>query len=259
MPDDPKPPVPDPGDLQLDRPESSRSLAEAAACASCKQPLGEEYYLTGSAPICEACRIGLAKDLPDKSGMVRILKAAMLGLLAALTVGGLLPLFMNITSSVVGFMAVGLGLLVGIAVQKGSGGRGGRRYQVLAVILVYFGVATAYAGPVMAELGKSKPPAPSDAERTAEQSPVPKPGEAKAPSAPVPVKTEAAGCLGALGRLALLYAGMPVFLGKEDPFTLLFLAFWLWEAWKLNADITSKVTGPFRLGADPGREKSTNG
>jgi hypothetical protein len=40
---------------------------------------------------------------------------------------------------------------------------------------------------------------------------------------------------------------------------LLFLAFALWEAWKLNAGVTLKVTGPFRLGTSPGPEKSTNG
>ncbi|HEV3028799.1 MAG TPA: hypothetical protein VG457_14565, partial [Planctomycetota bacterium] len=118
----------------------------------------------------------------------------------------------------------------------------------------------AYMGLVLAEMGKSKVPA--GVEKKAGKPPEPKPGEAKegaAAPAPTPVKPGAAGCFGALGMLALLYAGMPLIVGKEDPFTLLFLAFALWEAWKLNAGVLLKLTGPFRLGVSSGPEKSTNG
>ncbi|HVR86073.1 MAG TPA: hypothetical protein VMU54_17255, partial [Planctomycetota bacterium] len=132
----PMPPPPGPGGLQFDRAETSRPSAEAAACAACKRPLGGEYYLAGSARICESCRIGLGKALAGGSGTGRILKAGMLGLLAALIGGGLWALFIYATTYMVGFIAVGLGYLVGIAVRKGSGGRGGRAYQVLALSLV---------------------------------------------------------------------------------------------------------------------------
>jgi hypothetical protein len=257
MTEGPSRPAPDSGDLQFDRAETSRPPAGLALCAACKRPLGNDYYLVRSARICAFCRESLNRELVGGSGAGRLLKAAFLGLLAALVGGGLWALFIYTTNIMIGFIAVGLGYLVGIAVRKGAGGRGGRRYQVLALSLVYFGVATAYMGLVIAELGKSK--APAGVVQTAGKPPDPKPGDAKESAAPASVHPGAAGCFGALGKFALLYAGMPVLVGKDDPFTFLFLAFALWEAWKLNAGVTVNVKGPFRLGARPGSENSTNG
>ena len=239
MTDDPKHPAPDAGGFEVDHARSSRTPAGDDLCSDCGRPLGGEYYLARSARICGACRIRLQKDLPPGSGRGRVLKAVLLGLVAALLGGGLWPLFISLTSPMVGFVGILLGYLVGIAVQKGSGGRGGRRYQILALSLAYFGLATAYVGPVMVEMGKSKTRA--GVERPVGTSPDRGPGEGK----------EAADGLRMLGRIALLYAGMAVVVGKEDPLTLLLLAFALWEAWKLNADIAGTVTGPFRLEADP--------
>jgi hypothetical protein len=44
----------------------------------------------------------------------------------------------------IGIVAILIGYMVGYAVRKGAGGRGGRRFQVLAVALTYLSVALAY-------------------------------------------------------------------------------------------------------------------
>src|SRR2546427_9516885 len=44
----------------------------------------------------------------------------------------------------IGIVAILIGYMVGYAVRKGARGRGGRRFQVLAVALTYASVALAY-------------------------------------------------------------------------------------------------------------------
>jgi hypothetical protein len=50
-----------------------------------------------------------------------------------------------ITNVELGLVAIAIGYLVGYAVRAGTGGRGGRRFQILAVLLTYFSVSLAYA------------------------------------------------------------------------------------------------------------------
>jgi hypothetical protein len=248
MTSDPNPPPPGSGGLQFDRAESSRPKGEAA-CAACKKALVDQFYVAGAAKICSVCREALQKVLTGGSASGRVLKAALLGLLAALVGGGLWALVIYATNYMIAFVAIGLGYLVGIAVRKGSGGRGGRGYQVLGLSLAYFGVATAYMGLVVADMGKSK--SPRTVERTAEKPGSKAPEKLPEPKGSGEVKPAPGGCLGAFGMLALLYAGMPILVGKEDPFTFLFLGFAMWEAWKLNAGLKIRVTGPFRLDVGP--------
>ena len=49
-----------------------------------------------------------------------------------------------ITNFEIGIVAILIGYMVGYAVRKGAGGRGGRRFQVLAVALTYIAVGLAY-------------------------------------------------------------------------------------------------------------------
>jgi len=45
----------------------------------------------------------------------------------------------------IGILAILVGYMVGYAVRQGAGGRGGRRFQVLAVILTYCAIDFGYA------------------------------------------------------------------------------------------------------------------
>jgi len=254
MTDDPKPPPPDAGGLQFDRAETSHPAGPA--CAICKSPLTAEYYLTGAAKVCGDCRGGYQQAMGSGSKGGRLLKAGLLGLLAALVGGGLWAVVTYATGWMIGLIAVAMGYLVGIAVRRGSEGRGGRGYQVMALILAYFGVATGYMGLVVAEMSKGK--STPGVEKTVEKPGDPRPEKPAKSGTEVP-RPDTAGCVGAFGMLALVYAGMPFLVGKEDPFTFLFLGIALWEAWKLNAGVVVKMTGPFRLGDSRAPEKPPNG
>ena len=46
-----------------------------------------------------------------------------------------------ITGIVIGYLSLGVGYLVGKAIRTGSGGIGGRRYQIAAIAFTYFAVS----------------------------------------------------------------------------------------------------------------------
>jgi hypothetical protein len=49
-----------------------------------------------------------------------------------------------ITNLEIGLVAIAIGYMVGYAIRKGAGGRGGRRFQVVALLLTYWAVGLAY-------------------------------------------------------------------------------------------------------------------
>lgn len=53
-------------------------------------------------------------------------------------------LFEIATGIMLGYIAIGVGFLVGWAMKKGSGGLGGRRYEITAALLTYAAVAVAF-------------------------------------------------------------------------------------------------------------------
>ena len=55
----------------------------------------------------------------------------------------------------IGIVAILIGYMVGWGVRKGAGGRGGRRFQILAVVLTYWAVGLAYSPLAFEELSGS--------------------------------------------------------------------------------------------------------
>jgi hypothetical protein len=239
----PKPP--DPGALQFDRVDPGPAVV--AECRACRGPLGSPFFLAGVQKICAGCAEKVRTLLPQGNPTGRLLKATLLGFLAALA-GGLTWAFITYKSqgTIYGIVAIGLGYLVGIAVRKGAG-TGGRGYQALAIGLTYLAVGTGYVGAAIPEIGKSKPAAGAE-EKAA------KPGKSD-PAKPVtdgePTKAQAdsPGCLAIVAVLGGLLVSAPVMVGIESPFTFFFLAIALWEAWKLNKGVRVDLKGPFSAAA----------
>ena len=70
-------------------------------------------------------------------------KATIFGLVAAILGAALYYAVIAITNFEIGIVAIAIGYMVGFAVRKGAGG-GGRRFQVIAVLLTYWAVGLAY-------------------------------------------------------------------------------------------------------------------
>src|SRR5262249_42264000 len=129
----------DSGDgLQFDQAEYTEEAAKAAqACAVCRNALGTQYYLANDRIVCERCVGTLNKALTGGSGLVRFAKATLLGLGAGAVGAGLYFAVVKLTGYELGLIAIVVGFLVGFAVRTGAGGRGGRPYQALAIVITY--------------------------------------------------------------------------------------------------------------------------
>src|SRR5262245_30998852 len=110
--------------------------APTSACAVCKGPLPGEYFQINGHVVCPSCRAKVSEaDTSGLSARERFVMALVYGGGAALAGSVVWYLVARFMGMELGIIAIGVGLLVGIAVRKGSRGRGGRGYQALAMIL----------------------------------------------------------------------------------------------------------------------------
>lgn len=278
--------------MQFDQAEDVAAESTGrAACAVCKNELGDTYYTVNGAIACPSCREKLGTALTGGSGLVRFCKAALFGILASLAGFALYFGVLRITGYQVGLIAIVVGAMVGKAVNAGSGGRGGFVYQIMAIFLVYSVVVASYTAEGIAALMNAKA-APGGANPAAARPPVVADGDADAmtpeelaraealldeaakadanpdevakadadgPDRPAEVVPDADAAPAGGDQSFLMWMvtligmlyAIPVRAGLERPIGLLIVGFALWEAWKLNNKTQIAFAGPFRV-ADPG-------
>jgi hypothetical protein len=150
--------------------------------------------------------------------------------------------------------------MVGMAVRKGARGRGGWRYQTIAVGLTYLAIASTYV-PFAVKAARQKVAVVADSARTAATheraaATATRGDSARVQSADVPVvrRTTArhlsvGSALLAAVAVVLLVAALPIVVGMSSILSLFIFGIALFEAWKLNKRRDRVViSGPFRLG-----------
>jgi len=271
---------PDNEPLQFDVAESATSsdAPHHAQCRGCGQPIRDTYYDVNGSLVCASCRAGL--EQPRGTRLRRVLRATALGTLAA--IGGSLLYFAvaAMTGREFGLVAIAVGFMVGTAVRKGSGGRGGWAYQTLAIGLTYLAIVSTYVPLVVKEFQKdtrssarahATPPVPMDTITISARGPANAKPSAD-PSAPTRAPENAsvmqAGTprpaphadstrLGAgtvllgIGAIVLLAAIVPIAAGFSNLIGLLIIGIAVFEAWKLNRRVQLVIAGPYRVGSGP--------
>jgi uncharacterized protein (DUF983 family) len=109
-------------------------------CVACRQPIGGAYFQVRSAPVCAACTDKIRAQIP-KDTHAAFVRALAFGIAGAVIGLVLYVAFALTTGLIIGWVSLAVGFIVGKAMRLGSGGVGGRRYQVVAVLLTYFAVA----------------------------------------------------------------------------------------------------------------------
>ena len=231
--------------LQFDHVEREGS-ASSITCTACSQAIAASYYEVNGNVTCQRCRNQIMAGWNRGSSSGRFAKALGLGFAAAVVGAGIYFGIAALTGYEFGLVAIVVGVLVGGAVRKGSNGRGGRRYQLLAVFLTYTAVVVTDSSLIARELKKEW------SARAA--SPVAVTAGVNASTNAAPSASPRPGLLAfALGfavLLALAYAA-PIMLGIASPLHLLIAGFALYEAWKLNRGVALQVTGPYQAAARP--------
>ena len=146
----------EPDMMQFDRAEfTTPAPSDGPRCMSCQQAIVSEYYELGGKIFCDRCHESAEKWLRGGSRFVRLLKALVFGSVAAAIGATLYYAILRTTGYNIGLVAVVVGAMVGGAVRKGSGNRGGPFYQVLAVFLTYSAIVAMYVPLLFEEAVKS--------------------------------------------------------------------------------------------------------
>jgi hypothetical protein len=119
--------------------------APAVMCAGCQARLQAEYYEINGRPFCGDCRGKIEGVAEPARGLLPFAVAAIFGLGAAVAGAAIYYAVIAITHLEIGLVAILIGYMVGYAVRRGAGGRGGLRFQILAAVLTYGAVGLAYA------------------------------------------------------------------------------------------------------------------
>lgn len=132
--------MPEHDKLQFDRVEPTGGAGSAQPgllCAACQRPLTDTYFEANGQVVCPSCRNAIAAEWNRGGAAGRFAKALGLGVAAMIVCSILWYAVLKLTDSQWGILAIVVGLVVGGAVRKGSNGRGGWRYQALAIFLTY--------------------------------------------------------------------------------------------------------------------------
>lgn len=218
-------------------------------CQFCHQLIAGTYYRANDAMACPGCSEKMRGELAKDShaafvrGLLFGIGGAIVGLIAYAT-------FAIVTGIVIGYASLAVGWLVGTAMIKGSGGVGGRRYQIAAVLLTYAAVSMAAIPIWIHYAGEHKPahtqrqPANSDSEQSDSEDQSSSSGSTSSASAhPRPT-------LGAwLVKVALLGLASP-FLelsgdGLGGIIGLVILVVGMRFAWRITAGRPLQIFGPF--------------
>jgi len=233
------------GSLQFDHVERDGSSSNLT-CAACNQAIATSYYEVNGNVTCQRCRNQIMAGWNRGSPGGRFARALGLGLGAAVVGAGIYFGIAALTGYEFGLVAIVVGVLVGGAVRKGSNGRGGRRYQLLAMFLTYTAVVVTDSSLIARELKKEW--GSQAASQIAAADGVNASTATALDASPRPGLPAVA--LGLALIIALAYAA-PIMIGITSPLHLLIAGFALYEAWKLNRGVALQVTGPYQAAPRP--------
>lgn len=192
------------------------------ACLLCHQPISGSYFRVNNQMACPGCAERLKNSIPkdSHSAFVRALAFGAGAGLAGLVLYALVGIA---TGLEIGYVSLAVGWLVGKAMMKGSGGLGGRRYQMAAVSFTYAAVSLAAVPIGISQYVKaqrndvqkqSQPPRPPKAETE------PSPGQGDRETKPSDGDQDGGGrnrLASAIGHLALLGLASPFLEFESNP------------------------------------------
>lgn len=229
-------------------------------CQFCHEPVSGTYFRINDAFACAKCAEKMQGELA-KDTHTAYVRGIVFGVAAAVAGLILYATFAIVTGIVIGYASLAVGWMVGKAIIKGSGGIGGRRYQIAAVLLTYAAVSMA-AIPIWIHYAREHRQQQAQQtqiqqSRDAEQRQV-ESGSAQAGQRPSPEAANPPMSVGAwLWRVALLGLASPFLevwgTGPNISWIigLVILFVGMKVAWKTTAGRPLEIYGPFENASQP--------
>ena len=246
--------------LQFDHAE----LASPSACGACKSALGPSYFQAAGRMLCGNCAEGFRKAMAGTGSRAgRLIKATLLGLLAGVVGAAIYFGVRALTGLEVGLVSIVVGVIVGRAVRRGSGNRGGLGYQFLAAGITYFAIAATFLPMAIKEIAEASESGKTEAVASTTEGAPADGSSAKMPAKEREVTTseaneppsEEVGVVSfIIGVIALtgLTLSLPILVAIDGGvISLVIVGFGVWEAWRVNKRITIDITGPHELATQP--------
>ena len=237
-------------ELQFETADPVEPGTAEVRCAACGAALASYFEVNGLVA-CERCK-DLAVAARTASHVPTMLRGGALGFLAAILGAILYYAVAELTGYEIGLISVAVGLLVGFAVRKGARGRGGWRYQAIAMSLCYAAICSTYVPRVISAMREQTA---SDAAKAGQAQPATTAGVPAPDSGAVPASADGgappstAELVRALLFLFGLTLALPFLAGFENIIGLVIIGFALYEAWKINRGTPFSTSGPFAVGA----------
>jgi hypothetical protein len=236
-------------------PPDAGTSQQGVTCVSCQRAILDKYFDVNAQSVCESCRNEIAQHVETPRGLTVLARAFLFGIVAAILGAILYYAVIAITDFEIGIVAIAIGYMVGYGIRMGTRGRGGRRFQVIALVLTYWAVGLAYTPFLFSQLSKQ------DATQEAGTSTTAPVDAAVTPDASEATDADAADAPGALAlplALAALLAisfTLPVLtVASSLPGGLIsaaIIAFGMHQAWRMTGVPQVVITGPYRIGAGP--------
>ncbi len=206
-------------------------------CLLCKAAIGDTYYHLNGNVICKICAAQRQAVMEPAGGRV-FGKSVLYGLGAALAGSALYGIVMLATGAEFALLSILIGIMVGKAMMHGSGGRGGRKFQIVAVLLTYGSITVGYLPAVVKGMYEKR----QETETSA-------PAIARKPvSAGRAVLALVAFIVLMLG-LALAAPFLMLTTGFSGILSIAIIFFGLQRAWHKTAGDSSVLMGPYPVGA----------
>lgn len=242
------------GDLQFER--AQFDAPAATSCAGCHQVLYSSYWEVNGQLACEACRMKAEWDWKQGSGVGRFARAFLFGGIAAAIGAVVYYGIVRLTGYELSLISIAVGIMVGVAVRKGSAGRGGLPYQCLAMFLTYTSIVSSYAPFLLQGLAEHKAAPAKSAQTTSGSKPDPAASLA-IENEKTPQNDEKAEKLsgvrlviGVVVISGLIYASpfLALFSGGQGFMGIVIIGIGVWQAFKINRKAGLLVAGPFSIG-----------
>jgi hypothetical protein len=242
--------------LQFDQAEFVEPKSATITCSICKKPIQTSYYHINRLVACGPCKERIEASGVGRASMAGFGKSVLFGTGAAIAGAVIWYAVRELTGLDLGLIGIAVGLMVGVAVRKGSRGWGGWQYQTLAIVLTYLSIASTYVPPLLkamqshrqrsAEQATSETPSTSGDQAENSDDPQPQHKSALA-GLPKPLRVVAS-----FGFLLAIACAIPFLAGAQNILGLVIIGIALFQAWKINRRVPLEITGPYKIAPTPG-------